>query len=153
MKQTDYNRSKGITPQRQSTRPATPESPYDIQKKLQNVLQDRTKFMKSAMLSFQQFDKDQSGTLSFEECRALVDRLVVNLSLPPLDGKTLVYDCDNLLVASDATLLSIFNRYNTSKTDELNPEDFAMMVNSGRPGYIVSVLANSIESARQVLSE
>eukprot|EP01057_Protomagalhaensia_wolfi_P005877 Protomagalhaensia_wolfi_Nauph_80__5876@NODE_756_length_2026_cov_31_084046_g568_i0_p1_GENE_NODE_756_length_2026_cov_31_084046_g568_i0NODE_756_length_2026_cov_31_084046_g568_i0_p1_ORF_typecomplete_len648_score155_64Pkinase/PF00069_25/8_3e70Pkinase/PF00069_25/6_3e03Pkinase_Tyr/PF07714_17/5_1e48EFhand_7/PF13499_6/0_00016EFhand_7/PF13499_6/4_2e03EFhand_7/PF13499_6/7_5e13EFhand_7/PF13499_6/4_1e17EFhand_1/PF00036_32/0_0014EFhand_1/PF00036_32/3_3e03EFhand_1/PF00036_32/0_0018EFhand_1/PF00036_32/0_003EFha len=66
-------------------------------------------FRQSAMASFQQFDKDRSGTLDFHETRALIDRLVQNLSLPPID---------------DETLSTIFYKYAKDDFGGLSPENF-----------------------------
>lgn len=83
-----------------------------IKKKLDSVLGDKHKFMKSAKASFQQFDSDGSNSLSKDECRRLMDRLVYNLQLPPCD---------------DNTLMAIFDRFNTEEGDQMCCTDFCMM--------------------------
>eukprot|EP01053_Blabericola_migrator_P003229 Blabericola_migrator_1__3228@NODE_194_length_11541_cov_124_962524_g167_i0_p3_GENE_NODE_194_length_11541_cov_124_962524_g167_i0NODE_194_length_11541_cov_124_962524_g167_i0_p3_ORF_typecomplete_len636_score103_37Pkinase/PF00069_25/4e71Pkinase/PF00069_25/4_1e03Pkinase_Tyr/PF07714_17/8_8e50EFhand_7/PF13499_6/0_00059EFhand_7/PF13499_6/5_5e03EFhand_7/PF13499_6/4_2e13EFhand_7/PF13499_6/8_1e15EFhand_1/PF00036_32/0_0022EFhand_1/PF00036_32/0_0024EFhand_1/PF00036_32/0_0028EFhand_1/PF00036_32/7_5e07EFhand_1/ len=64
-------------------------SPDSIRRKLENVLANKNMFRQSAMASFNQFDRDKSGTLDFQETKALIERLVQNLSLPPIDDETL----------------------------------------------------------------
>ncbi|EZG65883.1 putative calcium-dependent protein kinase [Gregarina niphandrodes] len=83
-----------------------------MQAKLDNVLGDKNIFIKSARASFKQFDMDHSNSLNFAECQRLIQRLSENLALPPVDPET---------------LRGIFDRFNTSDSDELSAEDFTMM--------------------------
>lgn len=45
-------------------------------------------FSRCIDLSFQQFDKDGNGKLEFDEVQTLMQKLIENLQLPPLDSKT-----------------------------------------------------------------
>jgi len=84
----------------------------EIRNKLEKVLADKHTFFKSAKASFKQFDKDESGTLDFDETRKLTARLCQNLQLPPVD---------------DETLKRIFNKYDFSGDGKLQLEEFSQL--------------------------
>lgn len=54
----------------------------------------------------------------------------MNLSLPPIDGELFTVSDAYRPSTKDQTLLAIFNRFNSSDTDELSPDDFAQMVSA-----------------------
>eukprot|EP01069_Polyplicarium_translucidae_P000365 Polyplicarium_translucidae@DN1206_c0_g1_i2.p1 len=80
--------------------------------KLSRVLSDKEALIRSAKASFRQFDKDRSGSLDFEECKELIERLCQNLDIPPVD---------------DQTLRAIMSRYDSTGDGVLTLEEFARM--------------------------
>eukprot|EP00382_Lankesteria_abbotti_P000717 CAMPEP_0113844434 /NCGR_PEP_ID=MMETSP0372-20130328/236_1 /TAXON_ID=340204 /ORGANISM="Lankesteria abbotti" /LENGTH=637 /DNA_ID=CAMNT_0000813439 /DNA_START=216 /DNA_END=2129 /DNA_ORIENTATION=- /assembly_acc=CAM_ASM_000359 len=87
-------------------------SPDTIRKKLEKVLADKETFIKSAKASFKQFDRDNSGTLDFDEVKLLIERLCINLQLPPVD---------------DHTLITIFRKYDVQADNQLELEEFCQL--------------------------
>eukprot|EP01056_Protomagalhaensia_sp_Gyna25_P005268 Protomagalhaensia_sp_Gyna_25__5267@NODE_649_length_2914_cov_15_548870_g505_i0_p1_GENE_NODE_649_length_2914_cov_15_548870_g505_i0NODE_649_length_2914_cov_15_548870_g505_i0_p1_ORF_typecomplete_len671_score136_67Pkinase/PF00069_25/6_2e69Pkinase_Tyr/PF07714_17/5_5e48EFhand_7/PF13499_6/1e10EFhand_7/PF13499_6/1_6e13EFhand_7/PF13499_6/1_1e14EFhand_8/PF13833_6/0_2EFhand_8/PF13833_6/5_8e05EFhand_8/PF13833_6/0_016EFhand_8/PF13833_6/0_00017EFhand_8/PF13833_6/0_00029EFhand_8/PF13833_6/1_6e06EFhand_1/PF00036 len=101
-------RSAGGSPGRRYA----PASPDQIRAKLEKVLDDKQQFFKSAKASFEQFDRDHSGTLDVNETSQLLSRLCQNLQLPPVDPETLEH---------------IFVAYDVDDSGSLDLEEFANM--------------------------
>eukprot|EP01057_Protomagalhaensia_wolfi_P005264 Protomagalhaensia_wolfi_Nauph_80__5263@NODE_567_length_2277_cov_17_437891_g423_i0_p1_GENE_NODE_567_length_2277_cov_17_437891_g423_i0NODE_567_length_2277_cov_17_437891_g423_i0_p1_ORF_typecomplete_len671_score140_29Pkinase/PF00069_25/9_3e69Pkinase_Tyr/PF07714_17/5_5e48EFhand_7/PF13499_6/2_5e11EFhand_7/PF13499_6/1_6e13EFhand_7/PF13499_6/9e15EFhand_8/PF13833_6/0_21EFhand_8/PF13833_6/3_5e06EFhand_8/PF13833_6/0_016EFhand_8/PF13833_6/0_00017EFhand_8/PF13833_6/0_00029EFhand_8/PF13833_6/1_5e06EFhand_1/PF len=101
-------RSAGGSPSRRYA----PASPDQIRAKLEKVLDDKQQFFKSAKASFEQFDRDHSGTLDVNETSQLLSRLCQNLQLPPVDPETLQH---------------IFAAYDVDDSGSLDLEEFANM--------------------------
>ncbi|KAH7647533.1 hypothetical protein FG379_000616 [Cryptosporidium bovis] len=95
-----------------------------IKTRLSMALSSREAFLQSAKSSFTQFDEEKRGKLSYAETKRLLERLAINLELPPIDSKM---------------LKSIFDRYDSEHTGFLNFEQFAKffwhLLNSIREKY------------------
>ncbi|KAF7456951.1 calcium-dependent protein kinase CDPK6 [Cryptosporidium felis] len=95
-----------------------------IRMRLAMALSSKSSFLQSAKSSFVQFDEEKRGKLNFVETKRLLERLAINLELPPIDSKM---------------LKAIFNKYDTEKTGYLNFEQFSKffwhLLNSIRDKY------------------
>ncbi|EEA06091.1 protein kinase domain-containing protein [Cryptosporidium muris RN66] len=81
-----------------------------IRMRLSLALSSKENFLMSAKSSFEQFDEGQKGKLSMEETKRLLERLSVNLELPPVDNNMLT---------------NIFNKYDENLTGFLTFEEFS----------------------------
>ncbi|OII77609.1 protein kinase domain-containing protein [Cryptosporidium andersoni] len=81
-----------------------------IRMRLSLALSSKENFLMSAKSSFEQFDEGQKGKLSMEETKRLLERLSVNLELPPVDN---------------SMLTNIFNKYDEELTGFLTFEEFS----------------------------
>lgn len=95
-----------------------------IKTRLAMALSSKSSFLLSAKSSFVQFDEEKKGRLNYVETKRLLERLAINLELPPIDNKMFE---------------TIFAKYDVGKTGYLNFEQFAKffwhLLNSIREKY------------------